>query len=355
VVGVLKLVWEPMQAFGSLSRRLIGWIGVAAFVAAGTLITPSVALAAPDAKAVAKARDSFDDGSRAYRKGKFELAASQFEAADAAVPSARALRMAMRARAKAGQGARAGTLAEQAIARYPDDAKTLGLAKATVAEIEGAHHRVTVRCVSPCVLAIGTRALPGAANETWVVYLPSGPATISASFEDGGSSQLEVQAVEGGSHDVELVSEAPEKPKPVVGPEPEPAVPDDGPDPGPVDIDGPSWIESPWVFGFWAVAAAGVGGVTVWSGLDTLNNPGSDVVEQECVGQGVDCPEYQQGLSSQLRTNILIGATAGTAVVATVFAIFVTDWDGEPAAADSAYVTPSFGTDGGMLSLGGSF
>lgn len=325
-------------------------------------ISPTDAHAAPDAADVRKARDSFDEGGRTYRAGNFELAASHFEAADAAVPSAQALRMAIRARAKAGQDARAATLAAQALARYPDDAKTKALANETIAARKGQLHRLEVTCAEPCVLAIGTHAVHGQASEAWILYLDEGQVEVSASFDSGGEDRLEVQAVAGGGHAVKLLPETEgdddddggvtPAPVPPVDPGGEPPASGDAPDL--VAVDGPSWIESPWVFGFWVLATAGVGGATIWSGIDTVNNPGTEVVEQECAGQGTDCPEYQQGLKSQLRTNILIGATAGTAAVATIFAIFVTDWDGEPDG-ETAVVTPYVEPTGAGIGVGGRF
>ena len=67
-------------------------------------------------------------------------------------------------------------------------------------------------------------------------------------------------------------------------------------------------------------------GLTVWSGIDTQNNPGPNAVKADCVGQGTSCPQYQQGLSSQLRTNVLIAATGGLGLVTAVVGIFFTQW-----------------------------
>ena len=185
---------------------------------------------------------------------------------------------------------------------------------------------------------------------------------VRARHHEGGEDRLEVQAVAGGGHAVKLLPETEgdddddggvtPAPVPPVDPGGEPPASGDAPDL--VAVDGPSWIESPWVFGFWVLATAGVGGATIWSGIDTVNNPGTEVVEQECAGQGTDCPEYQQGLKSQLLTNILIGATAGTAAVATIFAIFVTDWDGEPDG-ETAVVTPYVEPTGAGIGVGGRF
>jgi hypothetical protein len=54
-------------------------------------------------------------------------------------------------------------------------------------------------------------------------------------------------------------------------------------------------------------------------------------VKAGCVGKGTSCPLYQQGVASQTRTNVLIGATAGAAAVTVVLAVF-TKWKSAPAA-----------------------
>ena len=92
------------------------------------------------------------------------------------------------------------------------------------------------------------------------------------------------------------------------------------------------------------LVSAGLGGTTIWSGVDTTNNPGAEVVRDVCVGQGSECPEYQDGRDKQLRTNILIGATAGAAAMTAVIGIFVTDWG-----ADEEQVGMAVSDDGSLL------
>jgi hypothetical protein len=88
------------------------------------------------------------------------------------------------------------------------------------------------------------------------------------------------------------------------------------------------------------------GGVTIWSGIDTVNNPGADAVKQGCVGQDESCALYQEGIGKQNRTNILIGVTAGLAAVTVVIGAFATNWGGgkaAPARQDTARrLGPSF-------------
>src|SRR5262245_40375253 len=92
--------------------------------------------AAPDAARVRRAAEAFDAGVAALKDKRYELAASRFEEADAAVPSPQALRQAIRARHQAGQGARAATLAAQALQRYPGDRPTVELAEDTIDQLE---------------------------------------------------------------------------------------------------------------------------------------------------------------------------------------------------------------------------
>ncbi len=308
-----------------------------------------------DADALRRAALAFDDGSDAYRAGKFELAASHFEAADEAVPSARALRMAIRSRHEAKQGARAATLAALALDRYPDDAETKNLALTTISAQEDHLHRLDITCSAPCVLAVGKRAIVGEPRERWTLFVEPGEVTVAASFGkqgSGGEDEQVIAARAGATNKLRFQPRAAggaAAPSPKPGPraaDPEPALPPDAP-----SDDGPSWIASPVVFVVLGVATAGLGGVTIWSGIDTLNDPGTDAVREQCRGQGTGCPAYQDGVAKQTRTNVLIGATGGAALLSLVFAIFITDWGGDESSDDA--VSLSVQPDG--VSLSGRF
>ena len=73
------------------------------------------------------------------------------------------------------------------------------------------------------------------------------------------------------------------------------------------------------------------GGATAISGFEAQKHPGTAAVRADCVGQGTSCPEYQQGLSAQLRTNVLLGVTGGLGVVTAIVGLFFTQW-GSPEA-----------------------
>jgi hypothetical protein len=313
---------------------------------------------APDAARVRAAAEQFDAGVTAFKAKDYEGAASHFEAADAAVPSPKALRQAIRARVEAGQGSRAATLAALAMERYASDDATAKLAKETIEKFEPVLHKVNVSCASPCVLAIGTRSVPGESNTRWVLYLDPGRESLSASFFGGASSSpREVVAKAGGTTDVRFEPEEKKKaapaPVPVPDPPKDPPKNEVPPDPPKDDAKPERKGISPVFFGIGAAATVGLGATTIWSGIDTQNNPGPDKVKQACFGKGPDCPLYKEALGKQTRTNVLIGATAGTAAVTVVLAIF-TNWRGnkpKPPAEPTALITDR----GAVLGARGAF
>jgi len=365
---------------GATSNWQIGGALLALALAVGA--TEVRAGDAPDAEAVRRAAAQFDEGARAYRQNHFEQAAPHFEAAFEAVPSARALRMSIKARARAGQKARAATLAALAKQRYPDDEKTLALANETIEGAEDDLHRLDVTCSSACVLAAGSRSVAGTARKSWVLYLKPGRVTVSASFVDGSGGDRQVISTRAGG-DNSLRFQPGVKPAAASAPSGEPAdaagdhaadpvgdppAPDAPADGGgqprgnePDDSESSSWINSPGVFVGALVATAAVGAVTAWSGVDTINNPGADAVREACAGKGTDCPEYREGLDKQLRTNVLIGATAGVGALTIIIAIFVTDWGGgddeanDDARSEGPRLTAAACPDGAALQLGGRF
>jgi hypothetical protein len=96
---------------------------------------------------------------------------------------------------------------------------------------------------------------------------------------------------------------------------------------------------SPVVFFVGAGLTAAAGGVTVWSGLDTQNNPGPERVKRECADE--NCELYKEGRSKQLRTNVLIGVTGGLAVASGLVGALAVDWGGGGAGPTDARARPS--------------
>lgn len=321
-----------------------------ALAAAAASFVPSVAHAAPDAAKVRTAAEEFDEAVRLYKQKEFAEAASHFEAADSAVASPKALRLAIKSRLEAGQSARAATLAAYAIDNYPSDQETVQTAKETIEKLKPSLQEVKVSCASLCILSVGAsgatgpRSVHGKPNTRWSVYVEPGKTTLSASFiGDLPGGEKAVEAVGGKSVEVRFEPSSAAAPPVAAPPGQEPAEPKSAPpatEPPPAETD--SGGISPFFFLGGAILTAAAGGVTIWSGIDATNNPGKDAVTAGCVGQGTECSLYQDGLAAEMRTNVLIGVTAGLGATTLVLAI-LTDWDGDP--------EPSAST--GLLQLGG--
>jgi hypothetical protein len=315
-------------------------LGALALISVGA---PALAQQADPAKRQ-QAAEAFDAGTEAFKQKDYASAAKHYEAADRALPSPKALRLAMRSRAEAGNGALAATWAALALARYPADAETSKQANDALDKLTPGLHKLNVSCASPCSLAVGEEKLLGEPTTRWVVYLAPGPATVKATFYGDVAPQSEkISAAPGdastlrfepGNGDDAGAGAAAATPALAPGSSPSPVTdtPPDAPSSG-------SGL-SPAFFVIGLVATAGVGGVTIWSGIDTQNNPGADTVRERCAGQGESCPEYQDGRDKQMRTNILIGATIGTGVLTAALGLFFTDWGGSSPASSTGKARP---------------
>lgn len=331
------------------------WVRLAAAVLSLTVSRVAFAEGA-GAREVQRAAEHFDEGSRAYQAKRFEQAASHFEAAFSAVPNARALRMAMRARDGASQPSRAATLAALALTRYADDSETTKVASELLAKHGPSLANVNVRCTAPCLLAVNDLALLAGIDAQHTVYVAPGAVKLHASFATGGEAESSLSAKAGGAADVELsppaeaeeegadeaVREEPSRARPPRRASDESSVEERAPEPGKARDDargGGSWYESRALFFTSLALTAGVGGATIWSGIDTLQDPGKDAVRAACAGLGESCPEYQRGVAKQDRTNLLVGVTSGAGLVTLLIGSILTDFS--PAADRSTGVAPS--------------
>ncbi len=290
-----------------------------------------------DIKAAARA---FDNAREAYGSEDYETAADQFEEADGHAPSAVALQWAIESHHQAGHAARAATLAALARQRHPDVAELVEIADKVIEESESKLLEVQVVCEEPCELLVDNKIVHGRPAATRTLYLAPGGYSVRASFSEKRMSDP-----------AEVSGEAGEARSVIFAP-PALAVPNstetaslegmddpfaEGSSVEPI-LDEPPRKKSGWsptVFWVGASLTAVSGVVTLWSGLDTQNNPGPDVVRDKCRGQDTSCREYQDGLSRQRRTNILLGVTGGLAAFTIVSAI-VTDWSGSKPARKEA-------------------
>ncbi len=197
-----------------------------------------------------------------------------------------------------------------------------------------------MKCAAPCSITQGPLGVPGDPATKWIVYLDPGSARLTATFAAGGAPlTLDVDAKAGGEEDLnfEPRKKAAPPPHPVdppTGDKDKPAKPpttssaETPPDePKPEEPQAERKGISPAFFIVGTIVTVGLGATSVWSGIDTQNNPGAAAVKAGCAGQGTSCALYQEGLSKQTRTNALIGTTAGAGAVTILFAIF-TRWGG---------------------------
>lgn len=298
---------------------------------------------------------AYDQGVRALAAGDFNSAAESFEAANRSVPSAQAVIQAIRAHRSAQTPphlARAATLAVALLTSYPADTRITSYAYRIIDELSPALARVQVRCQG-CDLSVDETAAPHN------VFLPPGAHAVVASWGER-VVRREIRVSPGQTLPVELsppltplvpapaltVSAPPtppavsaaSAPPTVTAPPPEAITP---PAPG---VDAPPRARglSPALFAVSLVATAGIGGALAWSALNTLD--GRDAYVQNPTQAGLD-----DGRSRELRTNVLVGATAAMAVTTILIAGF-TRWRSAPARPVAALAPGA-----GVLGLEGNF
>ena len=308
------------------------------------------------------AAEAFDRGTTSYLAEDYATAARWFEMANNLAPAAPALLQAIRAHQRAGNELRAGTLALRLVERFPDAGPAVEESQRIVDGMRSSYFFVEVLCDSECAVELdGTlQAHPAFFLEPGRTY------RVGASFASGNATE-EITGAAGEQRTVRLT--APEGGA-VQGP---------SEDPGSTRMTGDSaWTrrEDPerreeeessggvHPAGFLTSLALtlGAGGVLVWSGMDTLSarDEYEEVAARERMAGETTFPEASQlladGRDKERRTNILIGATAGLAVVTVVMAI-VTDWGGSDDDESRANVRPTlaFDREGAQLGLGGSF
>ncbi len=307
------------------------------------------------------AAEAFDLGRQSYKDGHFAEAAEQFERADASAPSATALELALRSRDKAGDLDRAGTLAVLALALYPNDENIAKIAPEVIERARADLFELSVTCARPCEIADGTKVVHGSPATKRTLFLAPGTHSLRAGFEGGATESKDVDAVAGASGSVDFSPAVEKQPEPTEQPEP---APPPAPAANPDADKGTKHAHGLPPLVFWAAAGATVvaGGITVWSGIDTVNNPGADKVKAQCAAGDQNCALYKQGRSEQMRTNVLLGVTGVLAVGTAVLAAVGIDWGSKPAepAQDEGEakldVSPYFGWAAGpALGARGSF
>ena len=225
--------------------------------------------------------------------------------------------------------------------RHPGDAPLGKLVEETLAEAKPKVFEVHLTSTEDFNVAVDDKVALAEKGRDLKLYVEPGKHELEVGWSEDRTKKVPLTATAGGSQTVAL------------NPPPVPVKPPTPPGGAPVAPAESTKPFGPLVFFVGAgLTAVGVG-VTIWSGTDAQKNPGTAAVKADCVGQGTSCPEYQQGLDAQRRTNILLAATGGVGLVTAVVGVFFTQWSHPAAPATGLSVEPVFGP--GQAAIRGTF
>lgn len=303
---------------GALRRRLV----IVAALAAVTGRTQSAR--AQDAPAPAPARQeptgqaqgdpkaagaAFTEGQHAYKKGDYRHAGESFERAYMLYPKLPALWNAARAWQDAGELTRAANLYSKYLSLAPPSAPDRDRAIKSLNQLNDKLARVDVHARDFQDVQLDGATIEGldaAPDHTLVVYVNPGEHIVTGT-KDGAKAKNAATIPPGAimSMVLSLDEKAPTPP----------------PRERPIVADGNSHGLPPWVLLIGGGLTAVSLGVTIWSGLDT-NGARSDFDASPTQ------TKLDDGRGKETRTNVLIGVTAGVAVLTGVTAAFLVDWKG---------------------------
>jgi hypothetical protein len=257
------------------------------------------------------AGQAFTEGQRAYKHGDFRHAAESFEKAYALLPKLPALWNAARAWQEGGEATRAANLYAKYLSLAPPSAPDRDHAIKSLNQLNEKLSRVEIHASDFTNVQLDGAAIEGlsdAPDHTLVVYVNPGAHVVEGT-KNGEHSLQKNDIAAGAIVSVVLTLDATEK---IATPPPPP--------PPPIVVQTHSKGLPPWVLLIGGGLTAVSLGVTIWSGLDTQNQ--KSTFTQTPTQQNLD-----DGRSKEVRTNVMIGVTAGLAALTGVTAIFV-DWKG---------------------------
>ncbi|MEO7114085.1 MAG: tetratricopeptide repeat protein, partial [Polyangiaceae bacterium] len=282
---------------------------------------------------------AFTEGQRAYKHGDFRHAAESFEKAYALLPKLPALWNAARAWQEGGEATRAANLYAKYLSLAPPTAPDRNNAIKSLNQLNEKLSRVEIHASDFANVQLDGTAVEGLADapdHTLVVYVNPGAHVVDGT--KNGEHSLQKQTISAGAIvSVVLTIE----PKEIQAPPPQP--------PPQIVVEPHSKGFPPWVLLIGGGLTAVSLGVTIWSGLDTQSQ--KSTFTQTPTQQNLD-----DGRSKEVRTNILIGVTAGLAVLTGVSAVFV-DWKGSSKEKAPSPQTQAFrvGVGPGSMMIEGQF
>lgn len=297
---------------------------------------PTVAQpAASDKDAKKKAAVRFKEGEALFQKHAYADAAKAFEEAYAIAPHPAVMLNAINAWTIAGQPARAATLASALVADSATDEKSREEARSKMAELQGKVGRLNIRGAQAKKLTID-----GKASSMGEIFVDPGDHLLEAET-DGRKVQRKVSVVAGSSEQILLEAPPPAPTTTTATPTTTSA-----PTSNSVELE-PKKGLPPTVVYVGAGLTAVLGGVLVWSGLDTLK--ARDDFDTKVKAGTATQSDKDSGESKQTRTNVLIGVTAAAGLATVGIALFATNWGGDKKSSAQLRVGP------GTLSIGGAF
>ena len=275
--------------------------------------------ASVSSSARARAAARFKQGEQAFKRLDYAAAADAFLDAYQLAPHPSALFNAARSLEKAGDSARAANLCARYLADAPADDKRRGDARALLSGLLPKLGRISARGGPEGRRPAGTRGsvdlrLDGVAVEIDPTFVDPGDHVVSAEFD---GERVERKVTVGAGSLVQVVLEP--KQAPDAAPRDEPSAP------APARAVDDAKSRKPLAPG-WVYAGAGLtvalGGVTLWSGLDTKS--ARSAYDENPTPDGLD-----QGRDKQARTNLLLGLTAVTGLATAVVGLWLTDFSGK--------------------------
>ncbi|MEJ7734993.1 MAG: hypothetical protein WKG00_38115 [Polyangiaceae bacterium] len=294
-----------------------------------TLLAPTAAalvllLAAP-VRAQETARQVYERAASAFDAGRYGDAARDFARADEMSPNPVALESAVRAASLADDAPTALELCDRADGRPGSPALTTTVQRARE-RFAGRAGKLTVRCrpAETCTLRVdGAAAEAGAAH--WRTAGDHAVEVEAASERERFTVAVAAGATVGWEPPPRLQATPAAA---AMGPSSPAAPPPPGADVSAAESRG----ISPAFFWVGAGATVVLGGVTAWSGLDTLDrhrkwDDGDDAAKDA-------------GKAAQLRTNVLIGVTGALALGTAAIGIWAVDWGGSAPKSARVAVAP---------------
>lgn len=256
--------------------------------------------------AVERAAQRFAEGERAFERGDFVRAATEFEAAYRENPHPTALWNAGFSWERAGERVKAANFYRRFLAEAPNDTQNRDRATAALKELGKTLGRIEIVAPAAESAELDQRDL----GPDRIVFVDPGTHLVTATIA-GDKVSAEVAVDAGQTRTVLLAAKPISKAAPNLEKTPPRVVQQ------PETRGATPWLLLP----FAGVTALGVG-LVIWSGADTLVAR----TQYDELSKADQFLLYDQGKLKQDRTNVLLGVTGGLGLVTGAIAIFAIDW-----------------------------